>query len=663
MKSEIERQVSSSEQQQFAEHHSQPCDDNRTAKVSIFTYTPRKSKALIISVAILYAVILQSVLSHDPDSSAEPQLASKVGSAIAQTVAEELPSQEKSLEQELGFGGPINDYEQALQVDQAPQSDEQPNVTVLDPVASEEKLVPTGGSEPVVLLSSDLESLANSPVVLTKSVVNVGDTLTRVFRRNNLADKHAFALLNTPGAKAISVLYPNDQFKFVWSDNKLLGIELRRKKKVALMAMYDGTRFSVVDKRKAQQAGSLVKLLKREIESVKQDNLADYDARYAEINRGNLTWSNVTVSKGDNLTSIFRRIGLDSQAAIQIAAVPGNNWLVTNLQPGQELNIAVTDDDRFAILESPDYTSARVRLTFPFQDDYFVGFKKLKTELQEHYACAKVESNLYQAGQKVNIPRTAINKFVNLFDSRIDFSRQLRGGDRICIIYEQEYVQGKPVLDIRIKAASLTQKDFELKAFRHVDDDGQTAYFDSNGLSMRGHFLRSPIKYARVTSIYSKSRYHPVLKKNRPHLGVDYGAKTGTAIRATATGRVVKRAHYKGYGKTIALQHGSRYRTIYAHMSRFADGTGIGNFVKQGQVIGYVGSTGLSTGPHLHYEFHVDGKHRDPLNYDMPKGEPIADEYQHKFQAFVDEFSQRLASITAPQIGYSASTVQTASSN
>ncbi len=657
MKSEIERLDTTSEQQQFAEHHSQPCDARRTAKVSIFTYTSRKSNALIIAVALLYAVILQSVLSHDPDTG-ESELASKVGSAIAETVAEEYSAPEA---EELGLGGPIDDYEQALQVDKAPQIEETPDVTVLDPVASDEKLVPTSGSEPVLLLSSNLESLSSSPVVLTKSVVSVGDTLTRIFRHNNLTNKHAIALLNAPGAKAVSVLYPNDQFKFIWSNNKLLGIELRRKQKVALMATFDGSEFSIVDNNKARKAGTLVNLLKREVESAKQDGMADYDIRYAELKQSDLTWSKVTVSKGDTLTNIFRRTGLDPKMAIEVAAVPGNDWLVSGLRVGQEMNIATTDDNQFAILEAPDYANATVRLVFPFEDDYFAGFKKLKTEQQEHFACATVESNLYQAGQKVNMPRTAINKFVSLFDSRIDFSRQLRSGDRFCIIYDQSYIHGKPVLDISIKAASLTQKSFELRAFRYIDDDGQVAYYDSNGLSMRGHFLRSPIKYARVTSLYSKSRYHPVLKKNRPHLGVDYGAKTGTAIRATATGRVIKRAHYKGYGKTIALQHGSRYRTIYAHMSRFADGTAIGNFVKQGQVIGYVGSTGLSTGPHLHYEFHVDGKQRDPLKYDMPKGEPIADEYQYKFQAIVDEFSQRLASIKAPQIGYRASTVQTAS--
>ena len=663
MKSEIERLISSGKKA-FADSVSQSGNDQPNIKTRIFTYTPRKSNALIISVAVLYAIILQSVISHDSGSS-DTRLASTSESVISQSIAGEIAAQHQpqtdSLD-ETGFGGPLNDYEQTLQVDNEIDLESPQDVAVLEPVAREEKLVPTGGAEPIFSLSSDLESLSNSPVVLTKSVVNPGDTLTKIFRRNNLNNSQAIALSKTPGAKAAKVLHPNDLIKFVWNDNKLLGIEFRRKNKIKFMATFDGSGFNVIDLKKANEAGSLAKLLQREIETASSDDLTDYESQYAKLKDSNLTWSNVTIAKGDSLSSIFRRVGLDSKKAIEVANYPGNEWLASKLQPGQQINIAKSADDAFEILEVPDYKTAKVRLVFRTTDSgYFVGYKKLKTEQQEHYACAKVKTNLYAAGNQVGIPRTVINQYVSLFDSRVDFSRQLRRGDRVCIIYDQSYVHGKPLADVQIKAASLSQKHLKVNAFRHVDDDGQVTYFDGDGLSMQGHFLRSPIKYARVTSIYSNSRYHPVLKKNRPHLGVDYGAKTGTPIRATATGRVVKRAHYKGYGKLIAIQHGSRYRTLYAHMSRFAEGTGIGNYVTQGQVIGYVGSTGLSTGPHLHYEFHVDGKHRDPLTYNMPKGMPIADEYQHKFQAFVDEFSQRLAAIKAPQVTYLEPAAQTAS--
>ncbi len=641
----------------------------RMTDYGFLKHISRKGRFAVFSTVVVCAVVLQSALflnSRDGDS--DLNLSSPVASPISKAVADSLPAMEEAADaaqtesEEQALGGPISDYEQALQVDKELQPEAQPNVTVLEPVTSEETLVPTGDTGYVSLLSSDLESLASTPLVLTKSSVRAGDSLISIFRRNNLQTKHALALRDTPGTKAASILYPGDQFKFAWSDNKLLGIELRRKQKIALMVTYDGSQFSVVSKNAAKQAGSLVKLLKREVETVEQKDLIDFETQYAELKNSDLTWESVTVARGDALSKIFRRVGLSSKMAIEVASYPGNEWLATGLKPGQKMNIAKTDNGKFAILEVPEHASAKVRLVFPVEGGYFVGFKQIKTEQQEHHACAEVKTNLYAAGSKVNLPREVINDFVNLYDSRVDFSRQLRRGDQFCIIYERSYVKGKPIRDISIKAASFLQKDSEIRAFRHIDDDGQAAYYDSQGMNMQGHFLRSPIKYARVVSNFSKSRYHPILKRNRPHYGVDYGAKTGTPIRATATGRVIKRAYYSGYGKLITLQHGSQYRTLYAHMSRFAEGTSIGSFVKQGQVIGYVGSTGLSTGPHLHYEFHVNGRHRDPLTYDMPKGEPIAEEYRDRFLAVVDDFTHRLASIDEPQVDYRPPVAQTASS-
>ena len=574
----------------------------------------------------------------------------------------ELAEAAESETNDEGLGGPITDYEQALQLDQQPNQQSQPDVTVLEPVSGEEKLVPTGEAEPVILLSTDLESLANTPVVLTESNVRPGDTLSAIFKRNNLSYKIAQRLIYAPGSKPISVLYPRDHLKFVWSNNKLLGIELRRKNKLSLMATYDGSRFTVINIREARRAGTIVKLLKQEIESVEREDLIDYETQYAKLKSTNLKWSTTTVKKGDALSKIFRRTGLSAVEAIAVAGYPGNEWLATGLKPGQEMNIAKSEEGKFAILEVPEKGTAKVRLVFPVDGGYFVGFKKIKAEVQEHYACAEVKSSLYTAGYAISIPREVMDEFVSLFESRFDFSRQLQRGDQFCIIYDREYIKGKPLKNINIKAGSLIQEDAELRAFRHVDDDDRVAYYDSEGLNMQGHFLRSPIKSARVVSKYSKRRYHPVLKTNRPHLGVDYGARTGTPIRSTATGQVIKRGWSGGYGKMIVIQHGSKYRTLYAHMSRYADGTSVGSYVKQGQVIGYVGSTGLSTGPHLHYEFHVNGRHRDPLQYDMPKGQPIPEQYKNAFQAVVNEFSNRLSSIDAPQVEYRPSTHQTASS-
>ncbi len=602
----------------------------------------------------------ESVVKVEAESA---QNSSELQPATIQLVQEtELAEAPQSETNDEGLGGPITDYEQALQVDQQPNQQTQPDVTVLEPVSGEEKLVPTGVVEPVILLSSDLESLANAPVVLTESSVRPGDTLSALFERNNLSYKFAQRLISAPGSKPISVLYPRDHLKFVWSNNKLLGIELRRKNRLSLMATYDGSQFTVINIREARQAGTIVKLLKQEIESVEREDLIDYETQYAKLKSTNLNWSTTTVRNGDALSKIFRRAGLSAVEAIAVAGYPGNEWLATGLKPGQVMNIAKSEEGKFSILEVPEKGTAKVRLVFPVEGGYFVGFKKIKAEVQEHYACAEVQSSLYSAGNAINIPREVLDEFVSLFESRFDFSRQLQRGDQFCIIYDREYIKGKPLKEININAGSLIQEGAELRAFRHVDDDGRVTYYDSEGLNMQGHFLRSPIKSARVVSKYSKRRYHPVLKTNRPHLGVDYGARTGTPIRSTATGQIIKRGWSGGYGRMIVVQHGSKYRTLYAHMSRYADGSSVGSYVKQGQVIGYVGSSGLSTGPHLHYEFHVNGRHRDPLQYDMPKGQPIPEQYKVAFQAVVDDFSKRLASIDAPQVEYRPSSHQTASS-
>ena len=599
-----------------------------------------KGRFIFFSIAIVLAVLVQVVVSVDLQPTAT-EASEEIGSSDN--------DQSSSNQDVSALGGPVTDYELALsqQLNQEPAAPSE--VTILDAATSHDASGTTIDNIPPL---DELELYSNSPAVLTKSTVESNDTLIGIFRENGLRANQAVALVNTPGTKAISVLHPKDQLKFVWGDEKLLGVEFRRKHKIQFIATYDGSDFSVVSRADVRKAGSLVKLLNRRLESVDKLSLVDSNAEYRKIKNSKLIWTLVTIKKGDTVSGIFHRIGLDRKLATNIANSEDNDWLAKGLIPGQELHIARFEQGGFALLELPDYKNARVRVVFPIGDEFFAGYRQPRTEKQEHFACATVQSNLYAAAQSISLPFSVVNEFVDLFDSRIDFSRQLRKGDEFCIIYERTYLSGKPILSVDIAAASLEQRNQKLMAFRHVDEDGQGSYFDDRGLSMSGHFLRSPIKYARVTSVFSDSRYHPILKRNRPHHGVDYGAKTGTPIRATATGRVIKRAHFKGYGKMIVLKHGSRYQTVYSHMSRFANGTNVGHYVDQGQVIGYVGSTGLSTGPHLHYEFHADGKPRDPLKYDMPKGQPIADEYRDEFIKQSTQLTERLDRIEAPQIAY-----------
>ena len=182
-------------------------------------------------------------------------------------------------------------------------------------------------------------------------------------------------------------------------------------------------------------------------------------------------------------------------------------------------------------------------------------------------------------------------------------------------------------------AAEFVNRGRQIRAVRYQREDGFAQYFSPEGMSMRKAFLRTPVKFARISSRFSLSRRHPVLHKFRAHKGVDYAAARGTPVRASGNGRVIFSGRKGGYGKTLVLQHGSAYTTLYAHLNGFAKGVRKGRRVEQGQIIGYVGSTGLATGPHLHYEFRVRGVHRDPLKVKLPKAAPIPDEYREDFLA------------------------------
>ena len=184
---------------------------------------------------------------------------------------------------------------------------------------------------------------------------------------------------------------------------------------------------------------------------------------------------------------------------------------------------------------------------------------------------------------------------------------------------------------MKIVAVEFTNQGREIRAVRYSDPKGETDYYSPDGRSMRKAFLRTPVKFSRISSGFTKRRWHPVLNRARAHKGVDYAAPIGTAVKATGNGKVQFVGRKGGYGKTIILQHGGSYTTLYAHLSRYARGLRSGKRVRQGQVIGYVGKTGLASGPHLHYEFRVKGSHRDPLRVRLPKAMPIAESYREDF--------------------------------
>ena len=235
---------------------------------------------------------------------------------------------------------------------------------------------------------------------------------------------------------------------------------------------------------------------------------------------------------------------------------------------------------------------------------------------------------------------------VRIFGWDIDFVLDIRSGDSFHMIYEDYVMDGKKLTDGALLAAEFTTQGNTYRAIRFENDDGEYSYFAPNGESMLGTFLRSPVEFSRVSSKFGQ-RKHPILKTWRAHRGVDYAASRGTPIRATADGKVDLAGQKGGYGKTVILSHAGRFTTLYAHMTGFAKGIKRGARVQQGQVIGYIGSSGLATGPHLHYEFRLDGVHRNPLTYKTPKATAVKAEKAPQFNQLVSLWRNQLDTLRA----------------
>jgi len=259
-------------------------------------------------------------------------------------------------------------------------------------------------------------------------------------------------------------------------------------------------------------------------------------------------------------------------------------------------------------------------------------------------------SSLYSDGLQAGLDETVLYKLTRIFRWQIDFTRDLQKGDRFAVIVNEQHLDGQKVSNGPIQAAAFNVKGKPYQALLHVGPSGVGRYYTPSGESLESVFLRSPLRFSRVTSHFSNNRYHPVLKKWRAHKGVDYGAPRGEPVMATAAGKVVQMGTKGAYGRLVTLQHGKTYQTVYAHLSRVAKGLRKSTSVKQGQVIGFVGSSGLATGPHLHYEFRVNGQHRNPLTVKLPRSSSIARKEKNAFSHKAKLWTARLETLSTKSV-------------
>ncbi|QOW24704.1 peptidoglycan DD-metalloendopeptidase family protein [Lysobacter sp. H23M47] len=330
-------------------------------------------------------------------------------------------------------------------------------------------------------------------------------------------------------------------------------------------------------------------------------------------------WQVVRVQSGQTLGAVFQQMGIPAATMHRILEQPGAKPALTRLGTGAELAFDMADGSlrRFRYDRDPAH---RVELSLK-GDTITEQVIERPTELRSIVSSGEIQSSLYVAARKAGLPANAIATMTDeIFNYDIDFT-SAKKGDRFSVVYDQVWREGELVGSGDIRAATFTTGGKTFSGFR-FEHDGKVGYYTAEGRPLKKSFIRMPIPYARVTSGFTTARKHPILGKTRAHQGVDYGAGSGTPIMAAGDARVQFVGWKGGYGRTVVLDHGRGYTTLYAHMSRFGKFK-VGQRVPQGSVIGYVGSTGLATGPHLHYEFRVNGVHRNPLNVTMPPAEPL----------------------------------------
>ena len=343
------------------------------------------------------------------------------------------------------------------------------------------------------------------------------------------------------------------------------------------------------------------------------------------------SWLTVKVKNGDTLASIFKRHQLNQVELHQIMSLGKITSTLKSLRPGQVFRFQLDESGQLQVLEY-EINQLESLLVSRLSEGGF-GARAVQHALDKRigYSEGTISSSLFEAGKQAGMTDALIMELVGIFGWDIDFALDIRNGDNFALLFEEQYLEGQKVKDGPIVAAEFTSQGRTYRAVRYTDAQGRSDYYSPDGHSMRKAFLRTPVDFRRISSRYGKRR-HPTLNQLKMHKGVDYAAKRGTPIKAAGDGKISFQGRKGGYGRVVIIQHGGRYSTLYAHMHRFKKSMYVGKRVKQGDIIGYVGSSGRATGPHLHYEFRVSGTHRNPLTVKLPDAAPIQREYRQDFE-------------------------------
>ncbi|MEE8041688.1 MAG: peptidoglycan DD-metalloendopeptidase family protein [Pseudomonadales bacterium] len=341
-------------------------------------------------------------------------------------------------------------------------------------------------------------------------------------------------------------------------------------------------------------------------------------------------WIRTTVRPGDNLATLFKRHGIPARD-LQILLRGGERAReLRRIYPGQDISLQVDRVGRLLAMRyarGPLEQVAYTREASGFRAEHII----IEPETFVAYREATIDQSLFVASQNIGLDDEITMRLAAIFQWDIDFVLDIRKGDSFHLMFEELFLDGEKLDNGRILAAEFVNRGKSYKAVLYTHQDGSRRFYAPDGRSMRKAFLRAPLEFSRISSNFNLRRWHPVLNRRVPHKGIDYAAPPGTPIRASGDGKVVKAQRNATNGRYVVIQHGEQFQTKYLHMQRFARGIRTGKRVTQGETIGYVGSSGLATGPHLHYEFLVNGTHRNPRTIELPKAEPIASVEREQF--------------------------------
>ena len=514
-------------------------------------------------------------------------------------------------------------------------SDTHNNSTTADTNTSEQlSSLPDGFA---FINSDDYSSIEKSHFIVKED-----DTLPILMDRAGISPSHLSYLKNTIGsAPLFDNFSAHDKLSFLIIDDSL--IEL----------VYEPVSGSIITFTRAEEfTDTYNSHIQERAAAVVPTDLANVLIDTPELEDN---WIYYTVESNDNLSSIFIKAGLSHTDVYYVNHATTEQKTFSKLQPGQKFSFLIRDN---FLIKVKYFISPLKSILLSRLDKTSYNLETLERTpvIVEKRIEGVINSSLSNDANNAGLSSNLTHKFADIFAWDVDFSQDIQPGDKFKAVYEEKTIDGSKIADGNIIAGQFDTGGKQLIGIFYKDSEGSEGFYTPQGTSMRKAFLRMPVDFARISSKFNPKRRHPIYNTIRAHNGVDYAAKTGTPIKASGNGKITHIGRKGGYGRTIIIKHGESIDTLYAHMSAYNKNLKVGSRVSQGDTIGYIGSSGAATGPHLHYEFRVNGIHKNPLTVKLPKALPLKEEELEKFKVVAAlalaklQFSNPIANNQTPEV-------------